>query len=122
MPATLLPVIDLAANGLALGSADAYTACDAVNGNYVVNSGKDLYLTFHNTDVSSHDVVLTDVPDQNGRTLQTSEKTITIAAGERFTIGPFDSTLWNQKSGDEKGGIIFTAANLAVEVFPHRKA
>lgn len=122
MPATNIPVIDLAANGLANAVADAYTACDEVNGNYCVNSGKDLYLTFHNTDVGSHDVVLTEVPDQNGRTLQTAEKTITIAAGARYTIGPFDSTLWNQKSGDEKGGIIFTAADPAVEVFPHRKA
>jgi len=122
MPATLIPVIDLGAFGLSAGAADSYTGCDAVNGNYCVNSGKDLYLTFHNQDVSAHNVVLSDVPDVNGRTLQTAEKTINIAAGARYTIGPFDSTLWNQKSGTEAGGVIFTADDASIEVFPHRKA
>jgi hypothetical protein len=117
---TLVALQVLPPNGINPTS-DVPVACDDVNGNYVLNSGKDVFVRLENTDVGSHDVVFEGQEIAN-RSLTVTQRTVTLLAGENRTIGPFDPAFWNRKTGVESGGFVFTAADALVEVFAFTKA
>lgn len=93
MPRTQIPIDAVNDSGIMFV---ADTAADTTNGNYFVNSGREL-LFVENTGSSSVTITLDYVADQYGRD---GTKVITVAAGVTKVIGPFAKDLYNQ-SGEQ---------------------
>jgi hypothetical protein len=89
MARTQIPV-DVSADGGAVFAID--TAADTTNGNYFINSGREL-LFIENTGASSVTVTIDMMADSYGRD---GSKMITVPAGEMRMAGPFPKVPYNQ--------------------------
>lgn len=88
MPRTQIPIDTTNDSGVVF---IADTVADTTNGNYFINSGKEL-LFVENTGASSVTVTLDYVADSYGRD---GTKVITVAASTTKVIGPFTKDLYN---------------------------
>ena len=86
-----------------------WTACDTVNFNSCVSTGKEI-LIFQNTDVSSHNVTITSAPDSLGRTKDIA--TYAVPASATAFFGPIPATGFIQTDGN----LYFQADNALVKV------
>lgn len=86
-----------------------FQALDSANGNYFLNDGKTIAI-FRKVNTGSLDAVLNDVEDSYGRQHTTADKTVSVDEDELWLAGPFRPSNWNQRSGDERGGVTFSVA------------
>jgi hypothetical protein len=99
-PTVITPVAVTKAGATAAAAA----ACDATNGNRVVNTHT-LQLTLKNTDASSATVVFTTPATVGG--FDVADYTVTLAAGESKVFGGFDSSVFG-------GTLVFKASTASV--------
>jgi len=99
-PTVITPVAVTRAGATAAAAA----ACDATNGNSVVNSPT-LQLTLSNTDDSSATVVFTTPGRVGGFDIE--DYTVTLAAGASKVFGGFDSSVFG-------GTLVFKASAATV--------
>jgi len=100
-PTVITPVAVTKAGATAAAAA----ACDATNGNRVVNAHT-LQLTLSNTDASSATVVFTTPATVGG--FDVADYTVTLAASETRVFGGFDSSVFG-------GTLVFKASTASVK-------
>jgi hypothetical protein len=99
---TVITPVAVTRDGVTLTAA---AACDATNGNSVVNSPT-LQLTLSNTDASSATVVFTTPGSVGGFDIE--DYTVTLAAGATKVFGKFDSSVFG-------GTLVFKASAATVK-------
>lgn len=88
-------------------------ALDDTDGAMFVNTG-DTRAVLVNTGAAAHDVTF--VTPQTVRGLAVADKTYTVLPGEALNVGPFPTTQFNQRSGDNKGKVYVNADGTQSEV------
>lgn len=92
------------------GAATTYSAVDATNGNYFINTGAE-QLIIKNGSASSITVTVKSVPCSHGRT---GDAIVTVpASGERL-VGPFPRELFNQPKPNHNNVDIDFSAGTSV--------
>lgn len=96
MPRTTLPKIASPGPNPTTGTAVTFTAADAVNGNQIALTGRELLL-IQNNGGSSATYTVSSVADGLGRLGDITAAS--IAAGAIVTLGPFGIEGWQQSDG-----------------------
>lgn len=116
---TLKAVTQLSQIGLATNPIPLVAADDA-NGDYFLNSGSDVVVVVSNPTGGAIDVVITDVKTTKGRQLTTTEKTVSVDPGDVAILGPFNAADFNQRTGDERHGVLLSYSAAGLELAPLR--
>lgn len=124
---TQLTVLEPLVNGLEENPI-TLEATDDTNGDWFINNGEEEVILVNDT-AAPITATFVDVLDNDGRQLTSAEKDSVVPAGVALLSGlvrrgPFNPSVWNQKSGVEKGGILvsYSGAGLKVSVRKVRRA